>query len=40
MPWLLFAQLEPGASKAIYAFLRTQKAIYHTVDSPGMAGRG
>ena len=33
MPWLNFAQLEPEDLKAIYAFLRTQKPVYHVVDS-------
>ena len=33
MPWLNFAQLEPSDLKAIYAFLRTQPAVYHIVDS-------
>ena len=33
MPWLLFAQLKPDDLKAIYAFLRTQKPVYHAVDS-------
>jgi mono/diheme cytochrome c family protein len=33
MPWLNFAQLEPEDLKAIYAFLRTQEPIYHSVDS-------
>jgi len=33
MPWLNFAQLEPEDLKAIYAFLRTQKSVYHVVDS-------
>ena len=33
MPWLNFAQLEPEDLKAIYAFLRTQPAVYHIVDS-------
>lgn len=33
MPWLNFAQLEPEDLKAIYAFLRTQPAVYHVVDS-------
>ena len=33
MPWLAFAQLEPDDLKAIYAFLRTQKPVYHAVDS-------
>jgi mono/diheme cytochrome c family protein len=33
MPWLNFAQLEPDDLKAIYAFLRTQPAVYHVVDS-------
>ncbi|HUJ22599.1 MAG TPA: cytochrome c [Bryobacteraceae bacterium] len=33
MPWLNFAQLEPDDLKAIYGFLRTQKPVYHVVDS-------
>jgi len=33
MPWLNFAQLEPDDLRAIYAFLRTQKPVYHVVDS-------
>lgn len=33
MPWLNFAQVEPEDLKAIYAFLKTQKPIYHAVDS-------
>ena len=33
MPWLNFAQLEPEDLQAIYAFLRTQKPVYHAVDS-------
>lgn len=33
MPWLNFAQLEPEDLKAIFAYLQTQKPIYHVVDS-------
>src|SRR5690242_9945718 len=33
MPWLNFAQIEPEDLKAIYAFLRTQRPVYHVVDS-------
>ena len=33
MPWLNFSQLPPEDLKAIYAFLRTQPAVYHVVDS-------
>ncbi len=36
MPWLDFSQLEVNDLRAIYSFLRTQKPIYHAVDShPG-----
>jgi mono/diheme cytochrome c family protein len=33
MPWLLFSKLPEGDLRAIYAFLRTQKPVYHPVDS-------
>jgi mono/diheme cytochrome c family protein len=33
MPWLDFSKLPEGDLKAIYAFLRTQKPVYHPVDS-------
>jgi mono/diheme cytochrome c family protein len=33
MPWLNFAQLPPEDLKAIYAYLRTQPAVCHVVDS-------
>jgi mono/diheme cytochrome c family protein len=33
MPWLAFAQLEADDLKAIYAFLRTERPVYHAVDS-------
>ena len=37
MPWLAFSQLSEEDLKAIYAYLRTQKAIRHSVDShPGV----
>jgi mono/diheme cytochrome c family protein len=36
MPWLNFCQLESDDLRAIYSFLRTQKPVYHIVDShPG-----
>jgi hypothetical protein len=36
MPWLEFSQLEANDLRAIYVFLRTQKPVYHAVDShPG-----
>jgi mono/diheme cytochrome c family protein len=36
MPWLNFCQLEADDLRAIYGFLRTQKPVYHAVDShPG-----
>jgi mono/diheme cytochrome c family protein len=36
MPWLDFSQLETDDLRAIYSFLRTQKPVYHAVDShPG-----
>jgi mono/diheme cytochrome c family protein len=36
MPWLEFSQLEGNDLRAIYSFLRTQKPVYHAVDShPG-----
>jgi mono/diheme cytochrome c family protein len=36
MPWLNLCQLETADLRAIYGFLRKQKAVYHTVDShPG-----
>ena len=36
MPWLDFSQLESDDLRAIYSFLRTQKPVYHAVDShPG-----
>jgi hypothetical protein len=36
MPWLEFSQLDAGDLGAIYTFLRTQKPVYHIVDShPG-----
>ena len=33
MPWLLFSQLPADDLRAIYAFLRTTKPVYHAVDS-------
>jgi mono/diheme cytochrome c family protein len=33
MPWLAFSQLPEDDLRSIYAFLRTQKPVYHTVDS-------
>jgi hypothetical protein len=33
MPWLLFSRLPADDLRAIYAFLRTQKPVYHAVDS-------
>ena len=33
MPWLLFSKLPVDDLRAIYAFLRTQKPVYHPVDS-------
>jgi mono/diheme cytochrome c family protein len=36
MPWLEFSQLDPDDLGAIYKFLRSQKPVYHIVDShPG-----
>jgi hypothetical protein len=36
MPWLNFATLPEDDLKAIYAFLRTQKPVYHSVEThPG-----
>jgi mono/diheme cytochrome c family protein len=36
MPWLDFSQLESNDLRAIYSFLRTQRPVYHAVDShPG-----
>jgi hypothetical protein len=36
MPWLEFSQIETNDLRAIYSFLRTQKPVYHAVDShPG-----
>ena len=36
MPWLEFSQLDAADLGAIYTFLRSQKPIYHAVDShPG-----
>lgn len=36
MPWLSFAQMEPDDLKAIYAYLRTQPAVYSKVEKhPG-----
>ena len=40
MPWLDFSQLETDDLRAIYSFLRTQKPVYHAVDShPGFDKR-
>jgi hypothetical protein len=37
MPWLNLCQLEADDLRAIYAFLRTQRPVYHIVDShPGI----
>ena len=37
MPWLPFSQITEEDLKAIYAYLRTQKAIRHSVEShPGV----
>jgi len=33
MPWLDFCKLPEGDLRAIYSFLRTQKPVYHPVDS-------
>jgi hypothetical protein len=36
MPWLNFSRLDEEDLRAIYWYLRTQKPVYHAVDShPG-----